>query len=576
MSSLTSFTLTVSGYSSGTIDLSYDGLDFTPSATDSYKSTSGDVFKVFINGVRIYRQDDSIYASGNGFLESTDNQTGNTLNNITDSGTTNWGRTSNTVWVINTTANKVVLNPTQIAATALYGSTSPGLGVTVSNGDIIELRRSVQDLKTPAVDFSNASILTEQDLDNSAKNVFHVAQQAVSDVGDALKYNTGTASYQSYVPGTSSNAKISNVATPTATTDAANKSYVDGSSSTVTVAGSIAQVDAVAGQITPTNNIATLANSAYKTDIETVADSTYKGKVETVAESVYKGKVETVADSTYKGKVETVAESVYKGKVETVADSTYKTKVEAVAGKETEVGLLGQSAVITDMGLLGDSAVIANMALLGDSAVIADMALLGDSNVISDMALLGDSNVIADINLLGTSDVVADMNLLGTNDNVSNMDTCADNITNVNAVAGSIAGSLTYTVTVAGGVFVLDGNNKPAITLTRGFTYTFDQSAGTNAGHLLLFKDSADNAYTNGVTSSGTLGQAGAKTVFVVPANAPDSLKYYCSAHGNTMGNTITVVNNDLGTVASIGASNLNTVANNAESNAIEFSIALG
>ena len=42
------------------------------------------------------------------------------------------------------------------------------------------------------------------------------------------------------------------------------------------------------------------------------------------------------------------------------------------------------------------------------------------------------------------------------------------------------------------------------------------------------------------------------------------------------MGNTITVVNNDLGTVASIGASNLNTVANNAESNAIEFSIALG
>ena len=576
MSSLTSFTLTVSGYSSGTIDLSYDGLDFTPSATDSYKSTSGDVFKVFINGVRIYRQDDSIYASGNGFLESTDNQTGNTLNNITDSGTTNWGRTSNTVWVINTTANKVVLNPTQIAATTLYGSASPGLGITVSNGDIIELRRSVQDLKTPAVDFSNASILTEQDLDNSAKNVFHVAQQAVSDVGDALKYNTGTASYQSYVPGTSSNAKISNVATPTATTDAANKSYVDGSSSTVTVAGSIAQVEAVAGQITPTNNIATVANSAYKTDIETVADSTYKGKVETVAESVYKGKVETVADSTYKGKVETVAESVYKGKVETVADSTYKTKVEAVAGKETEVGLLGQSAVITDMGLLGDSAVIADMALLGNSDVIADMALLGDSNVISDMALLGDSNVIADINLLGTSDVVADMNLLGTNDNVSNMDTCADNITNVNAVAGSIAGSLTYTVTVAGGVFVLDGNNKPAITLTRGFTYTFDQSAGTNAGHLLLFKDSADNAYTNGVTSSGTLGQAGAKTVFVVPANAPDSLKYYCSAHGNTMGNTITVVNNDIGAVAAIGASNLNTVATNAESTAIVMGIALG
>ena len=42
------------------------------------------------------------------------------------------------------------------------------------------------------------------------------------------------------------------------------------------------------------------------------------------------------------------------------------------------------------------------------------------------------------------------------------------------------------------------------------------------------------------------------------------------------MGNTITVVNNDLGEVASIGASNLNTVATNAESTAIVMGIALG
>ena len=274
--SLTSYTLTVSSYTSGTIDLPYDALDFTPSATDSYKSTSGDVFKVFINGIRIYRQDDSIYASGNGFLETTDNVTGNKLNNITDSGSTNWGRTSNTVWVINTTANKIVLNPTQIAATTLYGSASPGLGITVSNGDIIELRRAVQDLKTPAVDFSNASILTEQDLDNSAKNVFHVAQQAVTEVEDALIYNTGTASYQSYVPGTSSNAKISNVATPTATTDAANKAYVDGSSNTVTVATNIANVNTVAGI---SGNVTTVAGNT--TNINTVAGN--NSNINTVA-----------------------------------------------------------------------------------------------------------------------------------------------------------------------------------------------------------------------------------------------------------------------------------------------------
>ena len=41
------------------------------------------------------------------------------------------------------------------------------------------------------------------------------------------------------------------------------------------------------------------------------------------------------------------------------------------------------------------------------------------------------------------------------------------------------------------------------------------------------------------------------------------------------MGNTITVVNNDLGAVAAV-SSNLNIVATNAESNAIVMGIALG
>ena len=499
MSSLTSFTLTVSGYSSGTIDLSYDGLDFTPSATDSYKSTSGDVFKVFINGVRIYRQDDSIYASGNGFLESTDNQTGNTLNGITDTGTTNWGRTSNTVWVINTTANKVVLNPTQIAATTLYGSASPGLGITVSNGDVIELRRAVQDLKTPAVDFSNASILTEQDLDNSAKNVFHVAQQAVSDVGDALKYNTGTASFQSYVPGTASNAKISNVADPTAANDAANKTYVDGSSNTVTVATNIVNVNHVAGQISPTNNISTVAGSVTAGHIATVAGDTVE--------------------------------------------------IGKVAGKETEIGRLGASAYAD-----------------GADAYLAKLGVDTFSN-----ATNGYIKKVADIDSNVTT-------VAGVSGNVT---TVATDIDTVNAVALSIAGSQTYTVTVtnpgSGNVFVLDGNNNPAITLTKGFTYTFDQSDSSNAGHTLKIRDDDDNEYTNGVTLTGTPGSAGAKTVFVVPANAPTTgLRYYCVAHLESMGNTITTANNDLGTVASIGAANLNTVATNAESTSIVMGIALG
>ena len=55
--SLTSYTLVWNGsYDSGTniIYLDYSSLDFSPSVSDIYKSTSGDIFKVYINGVRIY------------------------------------------------------------------------------------------------------------------------------------------------------------------------------------------------------------------------------------------------------------------------------------------------------------------------------------------------------------------------------------------------------------------------------------------------------------------------------------------------------------------------------------------
>ena len=506
----------------------YQDLDYTPKTTDDYKNDFEEELQVFINGIRIYR---------------TDTDTGIDAGLTTNQKSRLTALTTSTFpWDIETSTKKVQINKTH----ASYGDTNtnnPGYPA-LNTWTIIKVIRIKPDKTTLATDFQSASVLTEAELDNAFSETFHVAQESIDTAQDSMTLGTDNI-------WDADNKNIKNIATPSGSDPshyAVNKGYVDGSSTTVTVANNIANVNAVAGEISPTNNIATVANSAYKTDIETVADSTYKGKVETVAESVYKGKVETVADSTYKGKVETVAESVYKGKVETVADSTYKTKVEAVAGKETEVGRLGHADYSS-----------------GADAYLAKLGVDAFSN-----ATNGYIKKVADIDSNVTT-------VAGVSENVT---TVATNIDNVNAVAGSIAGSLTYTVTVAAynnaNYFYLDGTKNPTITLTRGFTYTFDQSEGTNAGHLLLFKDSAGNAYTNGVTSSGNLGQAGAKTVFVVPSNAPDSLRYYCSSHGNNMGNTITVVNNDLGAVAAIGASNLNTVATNAESNAIVMGIALG
>ena len=76
------------------IEFDYSTLGFTSSAGDSYKSTSGDVFKVYVDGVRIYRASDADYASGTGFLE--DGDTATTLNGVTAT----WSDTSNTVWTI--------------------------------------------------------------------------------------------------------------------------------------------------------------------------------------------------------------------------------------------------------------------------------------------------------------------------------------------------------------------------------------------------------------------------------------------------------------------------------------------
>lgn len=208
------------------IALSYADLDFTPSAADSYKSTSGDIFKVYVGGKRIYRRSDQTYASGSGFLEDGDASSGATLNGLTGSvngNTVSWDSTTDAVWTIDTANRLILISKSAVAATDLYGSGTNALNIAFTGSStIITLTRSVQNLKSPAIDFSNASILTEQDLDNSAKNVFHASQQAIISTENALLYSEGTDSYSAAQPGTSNPKKIQNVLTGTASTDAVN------------------------------------------------------------------------------------------------------------------------------------------------------------------------------------------------------------------------------------------------------------------------------------------------------------------------------------------------------------------
>ena len=127
-------------------------------------------------------------------------------------------------------------------------------------------------------------------------------------------------------------------------------------------------------------------------------------------------------------------------------------------------------------------------------------------------------------------------------------------------VADALEDEITFTVTAATGKFIIDGVDKPALTLYKGWTYTFDVSDASNAAHPLRFS-SGGSAYNTGVTVTGTQGQAGAKVQLVVPESQPTTFIYYCTNHSG-MGNSITVKDDPIKTVSDISA-NVVSVANN-------------
>ena len=333
-----------------------------------------------------------------------------------------------------------------------------------------------------------------------------------------------------------------------------------------------------------------LATSAVIEDMGLLATSTVIEDMGLLAVSAVITDMSILGTADVVADMNTLANSDIISDLNTLATSDIVTDMNVLAtgGNVTAMGLLGNSNTVTNMGLLGTSAVVADLALLGTSAVVADLAILGTSDVVSDMNALANSDIISDLNTLATSDIVTDMNLLATSGNVaamallgtstvvSNVSSVAGNASNINALAGALVASTTFAVTVAnvGGsnYFHIDGTDHPVLNLFRSNTYVFDVSHSSNNGHPLRFRNADDSAYTTGVVVSGTQGQANATVTITVASNAPSALKYYCTAHGNGMGNNITVASSSLATVAASignvniaagGISNINAVASN-------------
>ena len=137
-------------------------------------------------------------------------------------------------------------------------------------------------------------------------------------------------------------------------------------------------------------------------------------------------------------------------------------------------------------------------------------------------------------------------------------------------VADALEDERIFTVTASGGAFLIDGVSKPALTLHKGWTYTFDVSDSSNGSHPFRFY-AGSSQYSTNVTVTGTQGSTGAKVQIVIPESQPSNFQYYCTNHSG-MGNTITVVEDPIKAVADIAANvvtvagisgNVTTVANN-------------
>lgn len=136
---------------------------------------------------------------------------------------------------------------------------------------------------------------------------------------------------------------------------------------------------------------------------------------------------------------------------------------------------------------------------------------------------------------------------------------CTANVTGTSPVPRS---ELRRKVTVAGGVFVLNGTTTPPLSVKRFDKIYFDQDDATNGGHPLLIATTSSNQNSNTVQynvsyflnninvteaqykNTTTFNSATKRRIeLTLDETSPSTLYYYCFIHGAAMGNAINISN---------------------------------
>jgi len=261
-------------------------------------------------------------------------------------------------------------------------------------------------------------------------------------------------------------------------------------------------------------------------------------------------------------------------KANVVSADNNKTNINAVVSNATNINAVAADA--TDIGAVAAKAT--EIGRLGTADAVSDLNTLGTADAVSDMNTL--AAISADVTAVSAKSSIITSTL------ATNLTTVSPQIATLQSLASIFSGTQTLAVTVVnsgGNKFAINGVVAAALTLVQGVTYTFDVSDSSVSGHPLAFKDSGGSAFTTGVTTTGTAGSAGATVVIVVPTSGTMPARYYCTSHGDGMGNTIATQTNDIATVAQISsdvttvASNISTIAQKATvDDATALSIALG